>query len=104
MEDNLLVGIAGVLLSLGFAYIPGLKDKYGELDGVRKAQIMFALLVVAAVGVFLAACYSPWKAVECNEAGAWGLVELLVWAVIANQGTFMIAVEPFKPKKGAVAA
>ena len=99
MEDNLLVSIAGVLLSLGFAYGPGLKDKYNALDGVRKAQIMFVLLVVSAVGVFLAACYSPWKAVECNEAGAWGLVELLVWAIIANQGTFMIAVEPFKPRK-----
>lgn len=96
MTDNLLVGIAGILLSLGFGYIPGLSDWYAALDGVRKAQVMAALLLVAAVGVFLAGCYSPWQAVTCNEAGMWGLVELLITALVANQATYQIGVRPGK--------
>lgn len=96
MEANLLVGIAGVLLSLGFGYIPNLKEWYEAKDGVRKAQIMGFLLLASAVGVFLAGCYSPWQAVTCDEAGFWGLVELFVNAVIANQATFLIAIEPKK--------
>ena len=94
MEANLLVGIAGILLSLGFGYVPGLSDWYNALDGVRKAQVMALLLLVAAVGVFLAGCYSPWQAVTCDEEGFWGLVELLVLALVANQATFQIAVRP----------
>jgi len=94
VEANLLAGIAGVLLSLGFGYVPGLSDWYGAQDGVRKAQIMGVLLVVSAVGVFVAGCYSPWKIATCDVAGFWGLVELLIAALIANQATFLIAVRP----------
>lgn len=94
MEANLLVGIAGILLSLGFGYVPGLSDWYNALDGVRKAQVMAALLLASAVGVFLAGCYSPWQSVTCDEAGFWGLIELLVTALVANQAAFQIAVRP----------
>lgn len=94
MENNLLVMIAGVVLSLAFGYVPGLSDWYAALDGVRKAQVMAALLLAAAVGVFLAGCYSPWQAVTCDEAGMWGLVELLITALVANQATYQIAVRP----------
>lgn len=102
MTDNLLVGIAGILLSLLFGYVPGLSDWYNALDSVRKAQIMAALLLAAAVGVFLAGCYSPWQSVTCDEAGLWGLVELLVTALVANQATFQIAVRPGKSAAAAV--
>jgi len=96
MTDNLLVGIAGIMLSLAFGYVPGLSDWYSALDGVRKAQVMAVLLLAAAVGVFLAGCYSPWQAVSCDEAGMWGLVELLITALVANQATYQIAVSPSK--------
>ena len=61
MENNLLVMIAGVVLSLAFGYVPGLREWYAALDGVRKAQVMACVLLASAVGVFAAACYSPWQ-------------------------------------------
>jgi len=94
MENNLLVMIAGVVLSLAFGYVPGLREWYAALDGVRKAQVMAGVLLVAAGGVFAAACYSPWKLATCDEAGFWQLVELFIAALIANQATYQIAVRP----------
>jgi len=46
--------------------------------------------------VFLAGCYSPWQFATCDEAGMWGLVELLITALVANQATYQIAVRPGK--------
>jgi len=94
MENNLLVMIAGVVLSLAFGYVPGLREWYAALDGVRKAQVMAVVLLAAAAGVFLAACYSPWKFATCDETGFWQLVELFIAALIANQATYQIAVRP----------
>jgi len=94
MENNLLVMIAGVVLSLAFGYVPGLREWYTALDGVRKAQVMAGVLLVAAAGVFLAACYSPWVFATCDETGFWQLVELFIAALIANQATYQIAVKP----------
>ena len=94
MENNLLVMIAGVVLSLAFGYVPGLREWYAALDGVRKAQVMAVVLLAAAAGVFVAACYSPWQLATCDEAGFWQLVELFIAALIANQATYQIAVRP----------
>ena len=59
MENNLLVMIAGVVLSLAFGYVPGLREWYAALDGVRKAQVMAGVCLASAVGVFAASCCSP---------------------------------------------
>lgn len=96
MNENLLVMISGVLLSLAFAYVPGLSGWYNGLDAVRKAQVMAGILLLAAGGVFVAACYTPWVAIECSENGFWELVQLFVSALIANQATYLIAVSPAK--------
>ena len=34
MENNLLVSLAGVLLSLAFGYVPGLRDKFTPVIGI----------------------------------------------------------------------
>lgn len=94
MESNVVVMIAGVILALLFGYMPGLRGWYEALDAVRKAQVMAGLLLLAAGGVYGAACYTPWAAVECSEAGFWQLVELFVTALIANQATYLIGVRP----------
>jgi hypothetical protein len=94
MEGNIVVLVAGAILALLFGYVPGLRQWFEALDGVRKAQVMAGLLLLAAAGTFGASCYTPWVAVECTEAGFWQLVELFIMAVIANQATYMLAVRP----------
>lgn len=94
MEGNLVASVAGVLLSLGFGYAPGLKDWFEALPGTRKALVMAAFLLVAAVGLFLLSCYGPYDYATCDEAGMWALAELFIAALIANQATYQIAVKP----------
>ena len=93
-ESNVVVLVAGAILSLLFGYVPGLRQWFEALDGVRKAQVMAGLLLLAAAGAFGASCYTPWAVVECTEAGFWQLVELFIVAVIANQATYTLAVRP----------
>ena len=104
MENNAIAGFAGLLLSLLFGYVPGLRDWYEALDGIRKAQVMGILLILAAVLMFLLACYTPYQWATCSGEGAWQLVELLFYALVANQATYVLAVRPTRTamERGAV--
>lgn len=100
MSVELLVSIASVLLSLAVAYIPGLKDKYDQLDAPAKARVMAIALVVIAGGVFGLACANLLVLfgieVACTPADAVKLLQILFAALIANQAAFQLLVKPFK--------
>lgn len=88
--------IAGTVLSLLFSYIPGLNDKFAELDATKKRLIMLSLLVVAAVVIYGMSCLG-WALggyqVTCDQVGLSALVEVLIIAIIANQGIFLASPE-----------
>lgn len=96
MDNNFLASVAGILLSLGFAYLPGVKEKFEVLTSQGKALTMAGLLLVAALVVFGLSCWSPYEYITCDQTGAWGLAKLFVAALIANQGMYLLAVRPFK--------
>ena len=94
MTTETLVMVAGVILSLGFSYIPGLKEKFDLLTGIGKRLVMLCLLVLAAGGSYGLAC-AGWGsglglALVCDQAGALGLVKVLIMAIMANQGAYLI--------------
>lgn len=96
-----LGAMVGVVLSLLFAYIPGFKTWYDKKSGEVRALVMLGLLVLVAVAIFALSCASPPilpLAVKCSQEGAWELVYVFIAALVANQGTFLVAVDPFKPK------
>lgn len=90
MSAELLAAIAGILLSVGFEYIPGLRERYNALDDTRQRLVMLVLLVLAAVGAFALSCTGWWSFVSCNQAGAVGLINTLIVAITTNQTTFLI--------------
>ena len=94
MESNIVAGIAGVALSLIFGYVPGARQWFEALEPVRRAQVMGGLLILAALIIYGGACYTPWQAVECAEAGFWKLAELLGAALLANQAAYPLLVKP----------
>ena len=91
MSSEQLAAIAGIVLSLVFFYVPGLKDWYEKQTSQIKSLVMLGSLVLVAGGAFGLACLK-WVevAVTCDTAGALGLVKALIAAIVANQATYVI--------------
>lgn len=97
--EELITSGAGVLLSLGFSYIPGVQEKFDTLNGQQKRLLMLALLVLVTVGVYSVAC-AGFAAdfglnVACDRVSAVGLLKALFFAAVANQVAY--ALSPHKP-------
>ncbi len=88
-----LSAAAGILLSLGFSYIPGVSRRYARLDPTHKRLVMLALLLGCAAGAFALSCLNagPLSGLPCSQAGAWGLARAFISALIANQAAFSLS-------------
>lgn len=101
MSPEILSSIAGVLLALVLAYVPGLNEKYAALDGVMKRSIMGLLLLLAA-GLALALGCAGLGAqvgvsVTCDQGGAVEAAKALIAALVASQGAYTLLVRPVQP-------
>lgn len=90
MSAEVLTMATGVGLSLGFSYIPGLKQWFSKQSPNTKRLVMLASLAVVAGGVFGLACLGRYAAVACTADGAWQMVELFIMAAIANQTAYKL--------------
>lgn len=100
MTVEILGAIAAGILSLAVAYVPGLKDRFDQLDAAGKARWMAALLVVVTFGAFGLACANLLVLfgleVACSAEGGVALLRILIAALVVNQAVFQIGVRPFK--------
>ena len=96
MTSDQLVAIAGVVLSLGMAYIPGLNKWYDALEGPAKRLLMAGLLLAVTLGAFGLSCLPAAEVsiFTCTKKDAIGLVWLFLEALVANQGVYLLAVRP----------
>lgn len=95
MTSDELASIAAIVTSLIFAYLPGAKDWYGARDSTQKRGIMALLLIVIAVAAFGLSCGQVLSLpITCDKAGALGLVQVLISALIANQAAYVLLVKP----------
>jgi hypothetical protein len=90
MENNLLTMGAGMLLSLAFGYLPGLRGWYERQDSQRKALVMLAALAATVVVILVGSCYLRYAWITCDEAGWKLLASMFLYALLANQGTYQI--------------
>ena len=101
MTIEVLVGSAGAILSLLFSYMPGFKTWFEKLgtdpddDWTRKRLVMLGFLVVVVGGAFALACVGSGSmfgiTLTCDTKSAWGLVQLLLLAIMANQSVYKIS-------------
>mgnify|MGYP001558151337 CR=1 FL=1 len=97
MTADLLASVVSVVLSLAFAYIPGVKTWFDARDGTQKAGIMAILLIAVAVGSFATSCAQVLAlSIACDKSGAVGLAQILVAALVANQSSYLLLVKPFR--------
>lgn len=96
MTAQVLSAAAGIVLSLGFSYVPKLAPWYDAQEGTTKRLIMLGLLALVSVGVFGISCAGWFNFnITCDQAGIEELVSAFFLALVANQSTFLIT-----PKKG----
>ena len=90
MNDTTIASLSGVILSLAFSYIPGLRYKYALLPADYKRLIMLGALLAVALGIYGASCTGLSQQVTCDIAGAQSLLGFFISAAIANQAAYMI--------------
>jgi len=91
ITPEFLAMVAGVVLSLAFSYIPGLKSLYDPLSGVWKRVVMAGLLLVVALVLFGLGCAGILGGVSCDKSGVIQLISVFIAALMANQSTYLLA-------------
>ena len=77
-----LTAIASVLLSFGLEYVPKVDVWYALRTIKEKKQIMGLLIVLSAIGAYLAGCYTPYIVVACTQTGFWEVIQVLIAAIV----------------------
>ncbi len=87
MNAELLAGLAGVLVSLVFEYVPGVSQWLDAKPAQYKKLFMLGAMAVVGAGSFGLSCFSPYQlGIDCDTNGAWGVLATVGAAVVANQG------------------
>lgn len=92
-----IAAVAGLLLSLAFSYIPGVKDWYDQLTPTPKKLVMAGALVLTTIGLLAYRCRA--------EGGCYGLnaetyITALLAALVTNQS--MASITPLSPERRAL--
>jgi hypothetical protein len=90
-----ITGIAGVVISLLFEYVPKLHDWYNGLLNNYQKLVMLGIMVAIVAIIFGLNCagwfvdYIP--AMTCDKVGIQTAIVALVSAITANQVTYLIS-------------
>ena len=98
---DLLALFAGILLSLGFSYIPKLNTWFAAKSGEFKRLFMLVLLLLITAGVFGLGCGGiiPINDFACNQATAIYYFYVFIQALIANQTTYAVTPQTLAVKQ-----
>lgn len=94
LSPETLAGVAGVILSLVFSYVPQLKDKFSALDTTTQRLIMVGLLFCVAIGVLLYQCRAEAAFGQCVAASWEAALKAFLAALVSNQATFLVSPKP----------
>lgn len=91
MTPEFLSSMFGIVLSLAFSYLPGLKEWYEPLSRGYKQLIMLgglALVTAAALGLACVGWFS--SPAVCSEVGVQQAITAFVLAAVANQSAYKL--------------
>ena len=97
MTSQELSVLAGTVLALALAYIPGLKTIYDKLASPQKALTMALLLLMSAAGAVAWSCRAADVGfVKCLAANWENYLWAFIYALMANQSAYGLLVRRLK--------
>ena len=97
ISESLLASLAGVLLSLAFAYIKPFRGWFDNLDGSYKRLIMLGGGLLSALVIFGLSCVN-FKlfgvSVSCDIPGVLAVVEAFLAFMVSNQAVYTMLPKP----------
>jgi hypothetical protein len=81
---------AGVLLSLLFSYIPGLRIRYAALHEDWKRLVMLGAIVAVSAGIAGLSCSGLIPIISCDKSGLLDFAFIFISSMVANQSTYPI--------------
>ena len=90
MSTELISALAGIVLSLGLEYIPGVEGWYGKFEPKQKRLVMLGSLFLVVGGTFGLSCAGLLVAFVCSWPGAWEAVIAFIAALVANQSVHLV--------------
>jgi hypothetical protein len=95
-DAKALIALSGVVVSLFLAYFPWVKDWFDGLDSRWKPLVNVGILVLVSGARLLWACKVDWA---CVQLGLPSAIEVLLYAIVANQVTYTTAVRQVKQEE-----
>lgn len=93
LTAELIVSLSGIVVSLFFAYFPGVKNWFDALDPVYKPLWNLGVLLLVSIGAYLYGCRLD---AACLSSHLEATVLAFIGALVSNQATFQIAVKQVK--------
>lgn len=96
LTPEIMLGLAAIVLSLTFTYLPGLRTKFAILTPANKALVNLISVTVLAVVMFLGVCTNLFAipGITCTNEGIRTLAIYLIIAVGGNQLAYVPSVKP----------
>lgn len=89
---EVIMGFAGVVVSVIFSYAPKLRVKYAALDEGQKKEIMAGVMAVITIGITALSCTGFIStSIQCTKFGLERVLIDFLIMVIANQGIYGIS-------------
>ena len=99
MTAEQISAIAATALSLFLAYFPFVKGWYDPLPNPQKVTVTGLLLVLVTAAALAYNCRADAAGLAACVAANWpAYASALIAALVANQGTYLLFVKPFKAK------
>ena len=98
LTPELLASLAAIFFSLVFAYVPRVSTWYNALDGEYKASIMGGVIIAVGLAAFGLSCggFIALEGVACTQTGIVAVIQVILFALIANVGSYTLLVKPFR--------
>lgn len=86
---NMIATVGGALITLVLAYLPGLKERWEQLDGTQKRMALGVCYLAVSAGLYLPSCFGGPQVVACDTSSIWDVVMAFILALVAGQGMYV---------------